>query len=183
MKLRHFLKHTKNPQIQLRESERSRGSADTSTYGDTDKNRGRDEAPAKYKHHACRVAANSSHTHAPLRPRSLSLVHAVVCTLQWPGPPHSPTLKRSRGQSLVALSHVWVWRGKKACDPRMKRKKTKRDWGRGGAEKAGLLQAGADENTDTAACSRPTTLFGIRVSRCRDFCGSWQARGQINTPA
>lgn len=90
----------KPPKIQLRESERSRGSADTSTYGDTDKNRGRDEAPAKYKHHACRVAANSSHTPAPPRPRSLSLVHAVVCTLQWPGPPHSPHTEEVKGAKL-----------------------------------------------------------------------------------
>lgn len=130
-------KTCKKNKIQRRESERSRGSADTSTYGDTDKNRGREEAPAKYKHHTRRVAANSSHTHAPLRPRSLSLVHAVVCTLQWPGPHHSPTLKRSRGQSLVALSHVWVWGGKKACDPRMKRKKTKRDRGCRRSRKSG----------------------------------------------
>lgn len=45
---------------------------------------------------------------------------------------------------------------KKACDPRMKRKKDKERQGvEEEQEKAGLLQAGADEHTNTAACSPP----------------------------
>lgn len=105
--------------------------AETSTYEDRDKNRGRDseeERLAKYKHHACSIMAKYSHTgmrthtghggqdHSHLSSLSFTQLNSKVHTIpQTEGLPEKRSgvkvaVNRLNGRSWkpAALSHDWA---------------------------------------------------------------------------